>query len=161
MPILGPQREAPFCSEGGRFVLLIAREGNGVMGAIFPTGPMCRLWSSRRACRSECRRPDGPCFAIAECCFTGMEDEGRSRAAQGAHALPGGSRSRLRPSLWGSVSLALMPETGFGTCLPFPDLRASPCHGKLSFLLLLKFDGAKLKRGGKANALRVSVDLWV
>lgn len=43
MPILGPQREAPFCSEGGRFVLLIAREGNRVMGAIFPTGLMWRL----------------------------------------------------------------------------------------------------------------------
>lgn len=151
MPILGPQREAPFCSEGGRFVLLIAREGNGVMGAIFPTGPKCRLWSSRRACRSVCRRPDGPCLAIAECYFTGREDEGRSRAARGAHALPGGSRSRLRPSLWGSVSLALMmPETGFGTCLPFHDLRARPCHGKLSFLLLLKF------RRSQANAGRHS-----
>lgn len=36
MPILGPQREAPFCSEGGRLVLVITREGERVAGRHFP-----------------------------------------------------------------------------------------------------------------------------
>lgn len=131
---------------------MIAREGNRVMGAIFPTGRCVgRPWRSGRASQSVCRRPDGPCLAIAECYFIGREDEGRSSAARGAHALPWGSRSRLRPSHWGSVSLALlMPETWFGTCLTLPDFQAKPCHGKWSFLLVLKF------RRSRANAGRHS-----
>lgn len=89
-------------------------------------------------------------------CYCGMlfHWKGRWRqkcAARGAHALPWGSRSRLRPSHWGSVSLALlMPETWFGTCLTLPDFQAKPCHGKWSFLLVLKF------RRSRANAGRHS-----
>jgi hypothetical protein len=84
---------------------LIAREGNRVMGAIFPTGLMWNPWSSRWPCRSVYRRPDGPCLSIAECYFIGRLEEGR-RAARTSHALPRGSRSRPRPSLWVSVPSA-------------------------------------------------------
>ncbi|MEJ1273985.1 hypothetical protein NN561_004860 [Cricetulus griseus] len=102
MPILGPQREAPFCGEGGRLVLLIAREGNGVMGAIFPTGPRRRVWRVRWACRSASRRPDGPRLATDECYSTGGKDKGSSSAARGPRAPLGLSEPGPRPSLWGS-----------------------------------------------------------
>lgn len=84
MPSLGPQREAPFCSEGGRLVLLIAREGNGVMGAIFPTGRRWRLWIPW-AYGTLAGRPDGPSRATGDCDSVGREDEG-TEAARGPRA---------------------------------------------------------------------------
>lgn len=83
MPSPGPQREAPFCSKGGRPVLLIAREGNGVMGAIFPTGRRWRLWIPW-AFGALAGRPDGPRRAAGDCDSVGRE-------GGGAHASPVGS----------------------------------------------------------------------
>ena len=71
MPILGPQQEAPFCSEGGRLVLVTSREGEEFTGAIFPTGAWRWPWLSRWACWSAFWRSVALCLAIAECCPVG------------------------------------------------------------------------------------------
>lgn len=67
MPILGLQREAPFCSEGGRLVLVTSREGEGVAGAIFPTGARKWPWLSWWAYWRAFWRLVRLCLAIAEC----------------------------------------------------------------------------------------------
>lgn len=150
MPSLGPQREAPFCSEGGRLVLLIAREGNGVMGAIFPTGRRWRLripW----AYGALAGRPDGPRRATGNCDSVGREDDvGRGR--HGAHGLPWGSELAEAFAL-GLLCPRRRWRHRIRTCLPSLRPRARPCVGNLPFPLLLQF------RRRRASAGRLSVNL--
>lgn len=70
---------------------MITREGEGVTGAIFPTGARRWPWISRWACRSASWRPDGLCLMIADCRLTGREFEGTRRTRWETGRLPGGS----------------------------------------------------------------------
>ena len=59
-------------------VLVTSREGEGVTGAIFPTGARRWPWLSRWACWSAFWRLVGPCLATAECRPVGREVVGRA-----------------------------------------------------------------------------------
>lgn len=72
------------CSEGGRLVLVTSREGEGVTGAIFPTGAWRWLWLSRWASWSAFWRLFGLCLAIAECRPVGRDVVERPRTEKDA-----------------------------------------------------------------------------
>lgn len=162
MPILGPQREAPFCSEGGRLVLVTSREGDGVTGAIFPTGARRWPWLSRWASWSAFRWMVGLCLEIVECRPVGRTVVGRPRTGKDAWPLPGGSRCLPRPLVCreGSAfpgtavcrSLAAKPARAFQVAgasfggrvglLPLPKLRWSLATVRSSWSLLGDTAGA-------------------
>lgn len=145
MPILGPQREAPFCSEGGRLVLVTSREGEGVTGAIFPTGARTWLWLSRWASRSAFWRLVGLCLAIAECRPVGRDVVERARTEKDACPLPGGSRRQPRPLVWGEGS-------AFPRAAVCRSLAAEPVRA-------FQVAGASFGAGGGGSGPPASADL--
>lgn len=137
MRIPGPQRETPFCSKGGRLVLVITWEGERVTGAIFPTGARRRRGISRWACWSEFWRPDELCLGLAECCAIMGEEEGKRRTGWETCPLPGGSL--LTEALGLGQRLFTRDLMYAGDWLPgLPALLqspgASPCGGRVSLL---------------------------